>query len=836
MEPETARNLLAFMRTSYPICLLLLSTLASVNDAISNDNEERKSKTQPVEYDELAPSTQARSPTAFYRSNEFSSVSKRCFMCLSASMIVTYFADTMLYVTHVISAWPEHWWGGQSVVIYLVGSFFIYADALISLIHNRRPKTPQLVCWTGAIPIEIAMFGTSLCLYTSPHHEPVIGDPQGGLFRLSITIWESIEVALYGFRILILLSLILLYISKESSTRQRGATNPNAFATSTETTGLLSAEGGIVNSNEHNSIDDIAGSQKPIYMAPAPAVSWLGYIRDYSLLLPYMWPSKSHRLQILVLACFLLVFLQRIVNVLVPAQLGAIVTILTSQQERNAVGVPCFQIFMFAFCRWLQKNLGSLREALWTPMNDYTYMGLSTATFAHVHCLDLNFHLNKQTGEVVSALSNGHSVTGFLENVAFQFIPTMVDMALAIGYFALMFDVYHALVAARHEFATKVESIGFYELVQHFNAKLYEIQRYRKAVGDYLRCRLDSSLQGKFVSVAQSGNFEVCVLCLCLIAAYQINAGMKPVGHFVSVITYTAQLKTPLNYFGTFYTSIQSSMINAERMLELMKTQPTIRDSPDAVSMTACSGKIEFKDVTFAYKNGQPILKGVTFTCEEGHTVALVGETGGGKSTIMNLLFRFFDVDKGEICIDGENIQNVKIESLRNHMSVVSQDIVLWNETIEYNLRYANSNATLEELVKACEAANIHDTIMGFNDGYKTIVGDRGKRLSGGQKQRIAIARIFLRNPRILLLDEATSALDSNTEACIQQSLKRLSHGRTMLTIAHRLSTIMSASCIFFLKDGRVAESGTHEDLLARRGLYWQQWEVQSGIYTQAQE
>jgi ABC-type multidrug transport system fused ATPase/permease subunit len=302
------------------------------------------------------------------------------------------------------------------------------------------------------------------------------------------------------------------------------------------------------------------------------------------------------------------------------------------------------------------------------------------------------------------------------------------------------------------------------------------------------------------------------------------------VQHLSVSLHLAGQLKSPFSYFGTFYTSIQSAIINVERMLELMKTQPTIRDSSNSASIPVCISKIEFKDVFLAYDKRQPVLKGVTFTCEQGDTVALVGESGGGKSTIIQLLYRFFDVDDGEIRIDGKNIQNVKIGSLRNHMSVVSQDPNLWNESIEYNLRYAKPNATFEELTKACKDANIHDTILGYNDGYKTIVGDRGKRLSGGEKQRIAIARAFLRDSPILLLDEATAALDSATEKRVQQSLKRLSHGRTMIVIAHRLGTVMSANRILVLEKGRVAESGTHQDLLTRRGLYCKLWETQSGI------
>lgn len=256
------------------------------------------------------------------------------------------------------------------------------------------------------------------------------------------------EVASSGLRILILLALILLYTSNEISLRRKDVTTNNDFTTSTETTRLLAARIGSTNFNEYNSMNGIADVelQKPIPLAPAPAESWMSYLSDYSLLLPYMWPFKSVRLQILVIVCFILVILQRIVNVLVPAQLGTIVTALTIQQERNEFDVPWLKVFVFIFYRWLQKNLGTLRSALWIPMSDYSYMELSTATFAHVHCLSFDFHLNKQTGEIISALNNGHSVTGFLEQVVFQFIPTVFDLIIATGYFVVMFDIYHALV------------------------------------------------------------------------------------------------------------------------------------------------------------------------------------------------------------------------------------------------------------------------------------------------------------------------------------------------------------------------------------------------------
>jgi ABC-type multidrug transport system fused ATPase/permease subunit len=308
------------------------------------------------------------------------------------------------------------------------------------------------------------------------------------------------------------------------------------------------------------------------------------------------------------------------------------------------------------------------------------------------------------------------------------------------------------------------------------------------------------------------------------------------VGQFVTLLMYMAQLQGPLSYFGAFYLSIQSALINAERMLELFKTRPTVLDSSFATPMSVCEGDIQFQNVDFAYDLRKPVLNGLTFSCEPGTTTALVGESGVGKSTIFQLLFRFFNAQNGKIWVDGQDVQDITIDSLRSHISVVSQATQLFNETLMYNLRYASPNSKDEDIYKACKAADIHDKIMAFPDGYNTKVGDRGLRLSGGEKQRVAIARAILKDARIVLLDEATAALDSNTEERIQKSLKTLSHGRTMLVIAHRLSTITTADRILVLEGGQVVESGTHQELLDIDRRYASMWAKQSGIHAKAQE
>ena len=366
-----------------------------------------------------------------------------------------------------------------------------------------------------------------------------------------------------------------------------------------------------------------------------------------------------------------------------------------------------------------------------------------------------------------------------------------------------------------------------YETVKYFNAEQYEFNRYRNAVRDFQRAEYRVLISLNLMNVSQNLVFTLGLLITCFIAAYQVTTGQRNVGAFVALLTYMAQLQGPLNFFGTFYRSIQSAMINSERLLELFKESPTVADDSDARGLPSCQGEIRFNDVKFAYDGRKPALNGLDFRCAPGTTTALVGESGGGKSTVFRLLFRFYNIDDGSIQIDGHDVKGIKIDSLRSHIGVVPQDTVLFNETLMYNLKYANPTATDQEVFDACQAASIHEKIQNFPDGYRARVGERGLKLSGGEKQRVAIARAILKDPRIILLDEATAALDSETEQHIQTALDKLSQGRTTLVIAHRLSTITNADQILVLHAGRVAEKGTHNELLALKGRYATMWEKQ---------
>lgn len=375
-----------------------------------------------------------------------------------------------------------------------------------------------------------------------------------------------------------------------------------------------------------------------------------------------------------------------------------------------------------------------------------------------------------------------------------------------------------------------------YETVKYFNAEQYEFDRYRGAVRDYQRAEYKVLISLNIMNVSQNLVFTLGLLITCFIAAYQVTTGQRKVGKFVALLTYMAQLQGPLNFFGTFYRSIQSAMINSERMLELFKEQPTVIDEPQAEDLPSCKGEIRFNDVQFAYDPRKPALDGLNFRCAPGTTNALVGESGGGKSTVFRLLFRFYNPDDGSIQIDSHDVKDITIDSLRRHIGVVPQDTVLFNETLMYNLRYANPAATDEQVYEACRAASIHDKILGFPDGYNARVGERGLKLSGGEKQRVAIARTILKDPRIILLDEATAALDGETEQHIQTALDKLAQGRTTLVIAHRLSTIAAADQILVLHSGRVVERGTHEELLSLKGKYASMWRKQIRAQKAAEE
>ncbi|KAL9601810.1 MAG: hypothetical protein Q9219_002300 [cf. Caloplaca sp. 3 TL-2023] len=865
---QTVLDILNFLHFSSPIILLIFFLAAFTTHSIATASTEVPSRSPQEQTGPGGkPLPLSKKKPRVKNTLDFSPARKLLFNWLSVGTSATFVGNAVVVILHALVDRQNNWWCGEAVAIYIVASFFVYTLFLISLLDTKpSPTAAHFSTWIVALFLELILLGASLSVYTTGHREPKAGHSGGGQIEKGVTNWEAIEILVDVFRVFFLLGLIFsycLFITLRALKQRR--INRRQAGTTDETTSLLNGhatENGIVQDDAADRSQD-AGWVRP---TKVPSKSWWEYIRGYSLFFPYLWPAKSRQLQITVIICFLLVMAARVVNLLVPLQVGHITNILSGEDGQQR-GVPWGQICLYILYKLLQGGngaLGALRSTLWVPVSQYSYQELSTASFEHVHGLSLDFHLGKKTGEVLSALSKGSSINTFLEQVTFQVFPMLIDLGVAIGYFLVVFDAYYALVVAivtfaylyltvrlaqwraeirremvntsRQEDAVKNDSMMSYETVKYFNAEDYEFNRYRDAVKDYQRAEYKVLISLNIMNVSQNLVFTLGLMVTCFIAAYQVTIGQIKVGLFVTLLTYMAQLQGPLNFFGTFYRSIQSAMINSERLLELFKEQPTVVDEAGAESLPSCQGEIRFNDVRFAYDARKPALNGINFSCAPGTTTALVGESGGGKSTVFRLLFRFYNLTGGSIQVDGHDAKSITIDSLRRHIGVVPQDTVLFNESLMYNLKYANPAATDEEVFAACRAASIHEKILGFPDGYNARVGERGLKLSGGEKQRVAIARTIIKDPRIILLDEATAALDSETEQHIQTALEKLSQGRTTLVIAHRLSTITTADQILVLHAGKVVESGSHENLLALKGRYASMWRKQIRAQQAAEE
>lgn len=552
--------------------------------------------------------------------------------------------------------------------------------------------------------------------------------------------------------------------------------------------------------------DDSAAFYRPEKM---PHKTWWEYIRGYGVFFQYVYPKKSLKLQALCLLCMSLVLAQRIINVLVPLQIGYVTSELLEHR------MPWMNLTLLVLYKLFQGSsmlLGAARAILWVPVSQYSYRALTTSAFEHVHSLSLDFHLGKRTGEVLSALNKGASINQFLEQITFQVVPMILDLCLAIAVFYIRFDSTYAVIvtclafwylyltirmaqtradqrrlmtnADREEEAVKNDSITSYETVKYFNAERWEFTRYRNAIINFQTAEKKVTEGINVMNCIQAVVFISGFAVIIFRGAVQVYNDERSAAEFMVLISYLGQLQQPLNYFSNFYRTIQQSMISGERLLELFKIKPTVVDAPGARKLDTCSGHIRWNDVGFAYDPRTPALQNLSFECAPGTTTAFVGESGGGKSTVFRLMFRYYNSTEGSIEIDGLDVKGLTIDSVRSFIGVVPQDTTLFNETLMYNLKYANPDASDEDVFDACRAAAIHDRILSFPDGYNTKVGDRGLRLSGGERQRVAIARTMLKNPKIIMLDEATSALDAHTEQEIQDKLENLGQGRTLLLIA----------------------------------------------------
>ncbi|EAS32543.3 vacuolar ABC heavy metal transporter [Coccidioides immitis RS] len=562
--------------------------------------------------------------------------------------------------------------------------------------------------------------------------------------------------------------------------------------------------------------------------------------------LPFFWPSGKPAYQLLYLGIGGCLVVERIMNVIIPLQLGLITNLLTKSDG----SIPWKEITVFIGLRLLHSSggLSALRSFMWMPLEDLSYQKVSTTAFNHIMSLSCDFHDSKVSGAVWETIVRAQQVKDAVNHICFILIPTIVDLALAVSILYYLFDAYMALITATvtvmflwtsgkiidrqknkqrdwidkrmKEFSILCESTANWKTVAYFNRVPYEELRYRSSVKDHLKSRVGFRLWSGIENSIQSLVLLSGLMAACFIAAYGVATGSKPIGSFVMMLSYWAQLSNPLQSLANGFAGIVRDMVDAEELLVLLQQKPTVSDIPGAKPLVFDDGNIEFDGVRFSYDGKREVLKNVTFRAPAGKITAIVGKTGGGKSTILKLLCRFYDPVAGAINIDGQNTSKVALSSLREVLGVVPQDPVLFHDSIMANIRYASLGAADEEIVEACKAVALHEKIMSFPHGYDTVVGERGMKLSGGELQRVAIARAMIKNPKIVLLDEATSSVDSETEAHVQRSLKMLCAGRTTIVIAHRLSTIMNADQILVVNDGEIVERGTHPELLENRSYY----------------
>lgn len=585
--------------------------------------------------------------------------------------------------------------------------------------------------------------------------------------------------------------------------------------------------------------------------------TWQGFRKKIRLLVPYMWPQGKISLQVLVLFCLGLLGVERAINVFVPIYYKNIVNELTGGSSWNTVAAT---VSVYVMLKFLQGGgagasgfVSNVRTFLWIRVQQFTDRVVQVRLFAHLHSLSLRWHLSRKTGEVLRSIDRGtSSINGLLSYIVFSIFPTIADIVIAIIYFITNFNAWFGLIVficmvlyltltiIITEWRTKyrrdmnqqdnnakakaVDALLNFETVKYYNAENYEVSRFEDAILKYQVSEWKTQASLAFLNQTQNIIIGAGLLTGSLLCAYFVTEGKFQVGDYVLFGTYIIQLYTPLNWFGTYYRVIQRSFIDMENMFQLFEEEEEVKDDVNAGNLVYNQGKVEFENVYFSYTDGRRILQDVSFTVLPGQTVALVGPSGSGKSTIIRLLFRFYDVQGGCIRIDGQDISKVKQASLRAHIGVVPQDTVLFNDTIQNNIRYGRISASDQEVEEAAITADIHDKIMTFSEGYDTQVGERGLKLSGGEKQRVAIARTILKAPQIILLDEATSALDTETERNIQASLAKACANRTTIVVAHRLSTIIGADQILVIREGQIAERGGHEELLLKGGLYADMW------------
>ena len=581
-------------------------------------------------------------------------------------------------------------------------------------------------------------------------------------------------------------------------------------------------------------------------------------------LFPYIWPKGRNDIKSRIIIALIILILAKILTVLVPyTYKWATDAIVGDNTAPNIIPIvlltPVMLIIAFGVGRILMVAFNQLRDALFVKVGQTAVRSLGKKSFHHLHSLSLSFHLNRRTGALNRITDRGvKGIESIIRLLILNTFPTVIEFVF-VGFILLyefdwrflivvfltvisytFFTVYYSSLrkiyrtqmnSSDEDANTKsLDALINYETVKHFNNEQIEEERFDEAMSGYEKASSKVLTSLAFLNFGQTAIFTIGLTICMLMSGIEVSKGNQTIGDFVLVNALLMQLSIPLNFFGFIYREISQGMIDLRSLFSVLKIEPEIKDKKNAIEMSFEKTDIEFKNVSFSYDNKRNVLNKINFKIPSGSSLAIVGPTGAGKSTISRLLFRFYDVSSGSILVNGKDVRDITQVSLRKNIGVVPQDTVLFNDTIYYNLSYGKINADEKEIWEVARRAKLSELIKTLPDGMSTVVGERGLKLSGGEKQRVAIARTLLKNPPILILDEATSSLDTLTEKEIKVSLNNLAKKRTSIIIAHRLSTIVDADKILVFEKGKIIEQGTHIQLLKKKGLYADMWNTQQTI------
>ncbi|KAK1585703.1 ABC transporter [Colletotrichum navitas] len=770
---------------------------------------------------------------------------------LFVASVLTYVAQ--LVIIAIQSILLKEWIGQEHEVIGLLSCVLVFGTQLAFLSDTAHPVwTPYWGSWLISLALE-----------------PMITVPDLILRRSST--FEHCRIGHFvfaGLRYYLLLTICSVYVVQRIRASQEEASDEerqSLIGQDDPKSRLSSSGNGNQSSSSTYGTNDPPESvwaerqrkaQEEMEKRLQEEGNWLTYIKGFTILFPYVWPMGQKSLQLRLVLVGLCLLAGNALNLLIPRQFGIIVDELKDRDFTGAwIGVAIYGLLRIAAS---DAGIEFLREWLYLPLEVYADGALSTAAYRHILNLSADFHDSKSTSDISLAMYGGSSISDLLESICFQALPMLIDLVVAVVYLSVILGPYEGLItiatstlflfiatkmiavmkerrrahvnAQYAEHYVRQTGITGWHTVASFNQTTYEDVRYTNAIHTRINWTKRVRL-GWFTAQAFQSLVLLCgLLAGAILAVYRIKSSKATPGDLTMLLMYWAQLTSPLRFMASLGKKIGSDLIDAERLLDIMKKEPTIVNKKGARPLKLVGGNVEFNNVSFTYDNKKKIINGITLSVPGGQTVAFVGATGAGKSTMLKLLNRFYDTSEGSILIDGQDVREVDLHSLRDRIGLVPQNPILFDDTIISNIRYARITASDEEVFEACRAACIHDKVMTYTDGYNTRVGERGIKLSGGELQRVAIARAILKQPEIVLLDEATSSVDTDTEQKIQQSFMQLCKGRTTFIVAHRLSTIMNADRIVVIEDGEVVEQGSHTELITANGRYADLWSKQTFI------